>query len=101
MFEGFYSKKLEQQEKACRRVQTWRGRAKLPVAIESTYDLVAARLSDIRGATSGYGTSSLYSLAIVRFINGFSDHEQKGVSARSVAALAAQLNIPGEESLCR
>ena len=72
-------------------VRMWSARSqRLPLSVECTGELVAASLE------SGDKTAqiSVYSLAIIRFVNGNIDRAQGGVFARSVASVAAGIGIP-------
>lgn len=66
--------------------------------MESTQALLAAILQDQdHGTSSSRNTISLrlsYSTALIRVVNGLVDPLQKGVYARSIASIAAQLGLP-------
>eukprot|EP00047_Mylnosiga_fluctuans_P014178 m.36050 g.36050 ORF g.36050 m.36050 type:complete len:465 (-) comp5371_c0_seq1:156-1550(-) len=81
------------QHRACDRVKAWGARGKLPLGVESTFNLIHARLLDSSGKVDEHTLRMVYSMAFVRFVNGFSDAEQKGTHARSVQSISASLNI--------
>ncbi|CAK0869991.1 unnamed protein product [Prorocentrum cordatum] len=83
-----------------RRVQTWRTRGKLPVAVDLTGSFVEIMLND---PAQNPGTTSprsehelqlLYSMAVVRLVNGIVDPAQKKARAGSIAMLAQELDWP-------
>lgn len=71
---------VELQRKGLDRVQAWKSRSggKLPLAIESTADLVLAHI-DANISSSFTSEKQLSaSMALVRFVNGMVDMCQKG-----------------------
>ena len=80
----------------------WKSRSggKLPLAIESTSNLITAHLTlrDSCG-TSPVCTNSvqkklILAMALVRFVNGMVDLEQKGMYARSMQSIAEEIGLP-------
>ena len=78
----------------------WRVSTGLPHALESTWLILSTVLADSAAAHSG-GPSSFvhlrqaYALSIVRLVNGLVDPLQQGAYARPIAAIAAQIGLPG------
>eukprot|EP00116_Pleurobrachia_bachei_P019173 sb/3479435/ len=69
----------------------WKLRSpRLPLAVECTGELVRASLE--LGDTNSI--ISTYSLAIIRFVNGYTDKAQAGLFARPTLALGSSLGIP-------
>jgi ribosomal biogenesis protein LAS1 len=75
-------------------VVAWKSRSggKLPLAIECTVDLVAAHLADSVSFTPE--VQLVVSMALVRFVNGMVDLNQKGLYARSVQVIAEEIGLP-------
>ncbi|KAH7104697.1 Las1-domain-containing protein [Auriculariales sp. MPI-PUGE-AT-0066] len=71
----------------------WRVAAPLPHALESALSFLAAELSD-DGRTSALVVRQAYASAMVRFVNGLVDARQYGVYARSIAAIASEIDLP-------
>jgi ribosomal biogenesis protein LAS1 len=77
-----------------RRIRAWQLRGELPLAVESTLALMDALILDRTCKVSSSCLRSAYALAIIRFVNGMADQQQKGQYAQSVALLAKSLQIP-------
>jgi len=78
-------------------VAVWRKRSpfRLPHAIETTCKLSEAVLCDVNGSVSNDALCSLYSMAILRGVNGLADSaNQKSSTASSVASLTSSLGLP-------
>ena len=90
------------QRKAIERVQAWKSRSnwKLPLAIESTSNLMAAHLAltsqpnDSEDSPGFVEKKLLLAMALVRFVNGMVDVEQKGMYARSMQSIAEEIGLP-------
>eukprot|EP01051_Picozoa_sp_SAG22_P022030 SAG22_NODE_5112_length_1083_cov_1.786585_1_plen_258_part_01 len=78
--------------RAIRRVGTWRSRGRLPVAVQTTAALFEIRLAE--GSRSPLELRMLYSMAMVRMVNGVCDASQKGKSAMSVMSIARRHGLP-------
>lgn len=65
----------------------WKSRSmgKLPLAVESTANLISAHLDQGRLTLA---------MAIVRFVNGMVDQDQKGKFARSVQTIGEEIGLP-------
>eukprot|EP00038_Savillea_parva_P025227 m.46765 g.46765 ORF g.46765 m.46765 type:complete len:813 (+) comp6801_c0_seq1:205-2643(+) len=101
-----FSASATDRHDAIARIDGWAMRGSLPLAVEATAALMrldahtepAPGLQDITMTT--LATADMYtlrlalSMALTRFVNGFCDAEQKGVSARSVSTIATQLGMP-------
>lgn len=97
-FQNLYNfQDIKLQTKGIKRVQAWKSRShhKLPLSIEATASLVAASVSDVEECQESPLTVRLaMAMAIVRFVNGMVDMEQKGVYARSVQSIADDIGLP-------
>lgn len=84
------------QRKGLDRVLAWKSRSggKLPLAIESTADLVLANLTDAQSNSFTTEKQLILSMALVRFVNGMADMNQRGVYARSVHSIAEEIGLP-------
>lgn len=74
----------------------WKQRCShLPVAVESTLLFLQAFMSDQETVANGKESGrSLYSMFIIRFINGFADQQQNQQFAQSVTMICERLGIP-------
>ncbi|ELR19442.1 Las1 family protein [Acanthamoeba castellanii str. Neff] len=85
----------EEQQRGFRRIRAWRARAPLPLAIEATAALLETHAMDTFPPTRTTNELRLlYSMAIVRMVNGLVEVEQKGTFARSVWGIAERLGLP-------
>ncbi|KAI9282365.1 Las1-like-domain-containing protein [Sporodiniella umbellata] len=78
------------------RIQTWSNRGQLPSSIEITGLLIE---SIIRDEQHGHTMSHkelrlLYSMGIIRFVNGLVDQEQNKKHAQTVLTIAKSINLP-------
>lgn len=92
-----YSNDYALQKVGINRVKAWASRGKLPHAVESTSTLFEVQLQD--GLTSLSTLSDrelcqLYSICLIRFVNGFVDSGQKGSYAVSATQIAEQVGLP-------
>lgn len=119
VFRDLWSDNVEDKRRGVGVISAWRARSKLPLSIECTFNVVQAVIADhdahstttdaaslpgpVAPAATGLSSAAVtsehilrlaYSLSIVRFVNGFVDDGQKGLSARSVQSLATELKIP-------
>lgn len=103
-----------QQQHALQMVNMWRLRGNLPHSVDSTANFVEIRLNDplfqlasdketMKDSSSSSSSSStsatslrmLYSMAIIRAVNGLVDPGQQSYFAQSVLVLAEKLGLPG------
>jgi ribosomal biogenesis protein LAS1 len=86
----------EQQIKGLERVDVWKSRSgsKLPLAVEVTASLITAGVEDVTSHVTPYVARHTMAMAIVRFVNGMVDMEQKGAYARSVQSIADEIGLP-------
>eukprot|EP00928_Gymnodinium_smaydae_P048426 TRINITY_DN32378_c0_g1_i1.p1 TRINITY_DN32378_c0_g1~~TRINITY_DN32378_c0_g1_i1.p1 ORF type:complete len:607 (+),score=85.09 TRINITY_DN32378_c0_g1_i1:33-1823(+) len=84
-----------------RRVQTWRTRGRLPVAIDVTGSFVEIMLCDpefnpeVQTARGEHELQLMYSMANIRLVNGIVDIAQQGrAAAGSILNLAKELDWP-------
>lgn len=84
------------QRGAVDRVAAWKSRSvgKLPLAIESTANLVSAHLGLADLGTRDVEGRLTLAMAIVRFVNGMVDQVQKGKFARSVQSIGEEIGLP-------
>ena len=78
--------------KAIVRIATWRSRGRVPIAVQATAALFEIRLAE--SARSPTELRMLYSMAMVRMVNGVCDASQKGKSAMSVMSIARRHGLP-------
>ncbi|GAQ78540.1 hypothetical protein KFL_000140610 [Klebsormidium nitens] len=89
-----------ENQRGLNRVAAWRYRGRVPVAVESTAELVEIRLRDSSlgchpaAALPEQSLRCLYAMSLVRFINGVTDQGQKGRAAIPVATLAEAAGLP-------
>jgi len=78
IYEYLYSDNVELKRKGLDRVLAWKSRSggKLPLAVESTADLALAYLDTCSSFT--VHKQLAVSMALVRFVNGMVDMNQKG-----------------------
>ncbi|GAA6037528.1 hypothetical protein JCM8097_008239 [Rhodosporidiobolus ruineniae] len=82
------------------RIKVWMARGTCPHAVESTANLLELLLRDTAPSTSSSAPVSpaelrlSYSMAIIRFVNSLVDPLQTTYYARSIASLAAQIQLP-------
>lgn len=88
--------------KAIHRLAAWAQITPLPHALDATLALLTVLIQD---APSAYSQQTghlpvlhlrlAYAAALIRLVNGLVDPLQQGVYARPIAAIAAQLGLPG------
>ncbi|KAK7058357.1 rRNA-processing protein las1 [Paramarasmius palmivorus] len=86
-----YSKNL-----AINRLSAWRAITPLPHALDSTLAILSVIVQDAKaeGASLFLLLRQSYASALIRLVNGLVDPLQLGVYARSIAGIAAQLDLP-------
>ncbi|XP_071484672.1 uncharacterized protein [Diadema antillarum] len=90
IFDALFSDDASRQKQALERIQVWVARNnKLPIAIESTRDLVDARLAGRPETVRSEST-----LAIIRMVNIHTEPLQKGLKSLKVHELAEEIEIP-------
>lgn len=75
------------------RIQAWRSRAKVPLAVQATFDFVQIQLQDYDKVVSDDALRLLYSMAMIRFVNGVLDQAQ-GLTGKSMTGLAETMGLP-------
>eukprot|EP00752_Nemacystus_decipiens_P012462 g11038.t2 len=85
-------------------VAVWQSREHIPHAVETTSQLVEARLNDVGAAGGGLAMHGarrsdeelrlIYSAVVVRAVNCLTGHEQKSTHAAPVSALAREIGLP-------
>ncbi|KAJ1735100.1 rRNA-processing protein las1 [Coemansia biformis] len=91
-----YSADLGERKRGVATVKAWRGRGRVPAAVDATANLVEMTLAD-QERPAGVTVSRLrhmYAMALIRFVNSIVDLEQKGVYAQSMATLASRIGMP-------
>ncbi|KAI7871810.1 Las1-like-domain-containing protein [Spinellus fusiger] len=88
----------ENVELGIERVRAWAIRGNVPLAVEMTALLVQLQLRDHYGLggewLSQHELRTMYSMAIIRFVNGIVDTAQTGLFAMSIGAIAERLGLP-------
>ncbi|KAJ2725813.1 rRNA-processing protein las1 [Coemansia sp. Benny D115] len=94
--ECLYSPDIDERRRGVSIVKAWRARARLPVAIDATANLVEMSITEEKRGkeTTTNQLQHLYGMALIRFVNSIIDLEQKGVYAQSVVTLAARIGMP-------
>jgi hypothetical protein len=89
------------QQRALKRTRTWQSRGRCPISVESTQLLLEAQHADHRQSDTAVASGDnhnelrlLYSLAIIRFVNGLVDQQQQAMYAMPVVQLAQSINLP-------
>lgn len=84
------------REFAIRRLSAWKYATGLPQALDATLSLLVAAQSDQKDSSSTckLAVRQNYALALIRFVNGLVDPLQRGAYARSIAAIATQIDLP-------
>eukprot|EP00741_Cyanophora_paradoxa_P005924 tig00000949_g5742.t1 len=102
---SLFSNRNDLQHSALKRIAAWMARGKVPIAVEATAILLEAVLADPQRASAHAPALEvdahddmrlrlMYSMAVLRMVNGIVDPAQKGRTAASVGDLAAGLNLP-------
>eukprot|EP00929_Paragymnodinium_shiwhaense_P065697 TRINITY_DN32912_c0_g4_i1.p1 TRINITY_DN32912_c0_g4~~TRINITY_DN32912_c0_g4_i1.p1 ORF type:complete len:629 (-),score=182.20 TRINITY_DN32912_c0_g4_i1:147-2033(-) len=100
VYDQITSKAAEDRVLGVRRIQTWRSRGRLPVAVDMTGSFVEIMLNDpefneeSRAPRSEHELQLLYSMAVIRLVNGLVDVAQRGRVAKSVAEIAKDMDWP-------
>ncbi|CAO3617577.1 unnamed protein product [Mucor hiemalis] len=78
------------------RVQTWINRGEIPSSIEMTAAFIEIIVRDekLGQHMSHKELRLMYAMAIIRFVNGLVDREQKGKFAKSINSLARSMGLP-------
>jgi hypothetical protein len=101
---GLFATELAAQRHALQTVSVWRQRRDVPQSVTSTADFVEIKLQDPwfctdpdtrHTDTSLSSLRLLYSIAIVRTVNGLVDPSQQSFFAQSVLVLAEKMGLPG------
>ncbi|KAG1055472.1 hypothetical protein G6F43_002572 [Rhizopus delemar] len=87
---------VETIRRALDRIQAWSSRGRIPFSVEITGMLIESILRDERfGETMSHKELRLlYSMTLVRFVNGLVDQEQKGKYAKTVLTIAKSIGLP-------
>ncbi|XP_046865094.1 ribosomal biogenesis protein LAS1L-like isoform X2 [Xenia sp. Carnegie-2017] len=87
---------IDQQIEGLNRVEAWKSRSgsKLPLAVESTASLIAAGVEDVRSVVNANVIRHTMAMALVRFVSGIVDMEQKHAYARSMQSIADDIGLP-------
>jgi hypothetical protein len=93
VFDWITSNDCTQRRLALDRIQAWRSRAKVPLAVQATFDFVDIQLLDYDKIVSDDALRLLYSMAMIRFVNGILDQEQ-GLAVKSMMGLAESMGLP-------
>ncbi|KAI5056506.1 hypothetical protein GOP47_0028324 [Adiantum capillus-veneris] len=99
--EAVFSSSPDRVSAALNKIAAWRARSSLPVAVEVTWDLISIQRADpyfsgsscLEGSLSNELLCLMYSMAIMRLINGIVDHSKKQ-SSLSVADRAESAGLP-------
>lgn len=92
IYTAIYS--TEDWDFAIRRLSAWKYATGLPHALDAALSFLVATQADTKESVCKLVVRQNYALALIRFVNGLVDPLQKGVYARSIAAIATQINLP-------
>lgn len=105
---GLFSQLLHEKVQAVRRVEVWRIRGNVPHSVDLTAQLVDIRNQDpqyndtISSNSSPLSHSTLvehlrllYSIIIIRAVNGIVEPNQTTYFAQSILTIAERLGLPG------
>ncbi|CEP19122.1 hypothetical protein [Parasitella parasitica] len=78
------------------RVQTWNNRGEIPSSVDMTAAFIEIIIRDEQHGQhmSHKELRLMYAMAIIRFVNGLVDREQKGKFAKSINTLARRMGLP-------
>ncbi|KAI9179031.1 rRNA-processing protein las1 [Blastocladiella emersonii ATCC 22665] len=76
------------------RCKVWLSRGRVPQSAQATGALLEVALRDASGALHESELRALYSLAVLRFVNGLVDLEQKRAFAMPITGIAGRLGLP-------
>lgn len=99
VFAELYSNDMKHQNHAVDRIRAWESRAlsRIPLAVETTAAMVKANIQ-YETAEKPVGNSirlrEQYSMAIIRFVNLFTERSQQKAYALPVHVLASRMGVP-------
>ena len=93
IFDWIYSSDCTKRKSALDRIQSWKSKSKIPLAVQATFDFVEIQLQDLFKKESENTIRLLYSMAMIRFVNGILDQAQ-GMSAKSMTGVAENIGLP-------
>ena len=99
VMDQLYSPDPDQIDEGLATIETWRASVGVNISIDVTATLSKARAMDHRRSASLHEINSLFSMAIVRLVNGLTselESAEKGGKNRTVRQMAADLEIPTE-----
>ncbi|KAJ4461742.1 putative Ribosomal biogenesis protein LAS1L [Paratrimastix pyriformis] len=82
------------RRKAVELVALWESRGGVPVAVQCTANLTEISLFDSGHELTEDSLRLLYSMSLLRMVNGLVDAQQKGEFASSVSFLASRIGLP-------
>lgn len=99
VFAELYSTDMKHQDHAVDRIRAWESRAlsRIPLAVETTAALVKANMQYETAEKPVGNTIRLreqYSMAIIRFVNLFTERNQQKAYALPVHVLASRMGVP-------
>jgi len=99
-FDQLISEEPEERARGVVRVETWRARGRLPVAVDMTASFVEIMLNDpecnpdAKSPRSEHELRLMYSMAVIRLVNGIVDVGQNKQMAQSIADIAKGQDWP-------
>ncbi|VDI52278.1 ribosomal biogenesis protein LAS1 [Mytilus galloprovincialis] len=98
VYHGLFGGCTSAQKQALARINVWKSRCILPVAVESTDALIKVYINEHEGKKSGLNMEdsirNAYSLAIIRFVNHITERSQVKQYMQAVHRLAGELGVP-------
>ncbi|KAJ3367999.1 Ribosomal biogenesis protein las1l [Allomyces arbusculus] len=89
-----YAEDPNDRQRGVERVHAWMSRGRVPHSVQATANMVEIALRQESDTLTESELRALYSLAVIRFINGNVDSSQRRHYAQSVSTLANELSIP-------
>lgn len=95
VYKGLFYGNTKAQKYAIERINVWKSRSILPVAIDSTCALIRVVIGHVEGEDDKTdGVRNAYSLAIIRFVNHITERAQVKQYMQPVHRLAGELGVP-------
>ncbi|XP_077977612.1 ribosomal biogenesis protein LAS1L-like [Glandiceps talaboti] len=96
VYKSLYGNDVNLKKRALERIATWKSRfvSKMPIAIDCTASLVNAVVQDELNTIDVHNLRSIYSMALIRFVNMITDKAQTRQYAKPVHIVAEQVGLP-------
>lgn len=100
VYNELFSKNVMLQKHAVGRITVWKCRSmnRLPSAVESTMSFINAQIArqseGLETVEMDFQLRSMYSMALIRFVNHITERGQQGTYARPVHVIASEVGVP-------